>query len=111
VIDVLERHRLVGVDANGQLCACGDKSASLLEHLGAVAVFMFDPDLLNRCQCSRLSEVDGLCARCYEARRAQRRRDDVLWVKDQKRRQNLASYVWPAGGVEELVLMREKETK
>lgn len=94
----IEQHSLVGVDASGSLCACGVRG-DFLEHLGAVAVFLFDPDLLHRCTrkpCGRLAVESGLCRGHAGAASAARLREDRQWAEGQVRRANLDSYRWPA---------------
>lgn len=38
VVEQMQDHELVGLDAQGALCSCGAKSPSQLEHLGLVAL-------------------------------------------------------------------------
>lgn len=98
----IEQHTLIAVDASGSLCACGVRG-DFLEHLGSVAVFLFDPDLLHRCMvksCGRLAVEDGLCrghaSTVSVARLRARLREDQEWAEGQVRRANLESYNWPA---------------
>lgn len=94
----IEQHSLIGVDASGSLCACGVKG-DWKEHLGAVAVFLFDPDLLHRCTvklCGRLAIENGLCRGHASTASVARLREDRAWAEGQVRRANLDSYRWPA---------------
>lgn len=96
-VELTSDHRMVGVDADGQLCACGVKQKSFLEHAAAAALFMLDSDLLHRCPCGRLRRMGGMCGPCFHQHRALRRREDARWVASQRRVANLATFqAWPA---------------
>lgn len=78
-------HELVGLDAEGMLCACGTKSVDHLEHLGEVALQLLDapPVKSKRRTGSTTQKVSP-----------------VGWEAMQVRERNLASFrqmteVWP----------------
>lgn len=42
-VEAVSEHELVGVDADGELCSCGDHEGSVVEHLAAVALALPAP--------------------------------------------------------------------
>jgi hypothetical protein len=70
-------HELVGLDANGNLCSCGTRAVSWLEHLGEVALVAMDaPTPKRHTVWVGVPRVD----------------EDALWAEEQQRRANLASF-------------------